>query len=330
MNRRVFLRSFFGMVAFGTSAWMFLKESVAARALDSFVTMGDKDVENAPTKAVVFKAKSFKNIPAVKFLVIGDWGAGGSFQKSIAQQMLQKAEEETPQFILSTGDNIYPNGVNSTDDKQWDTKFKNVYTGEALQLPWYAVLGNHDYRLSPEAQVEYSKVNPQWNMPERYYTFKREFPGVPAVEFFALDTQKMLTDKNERIIQAKWLEEQLLKSEARWKVVVGHHMIRSHGIYGDQEFMLKSVKPLLDKYGVDIYICGHDHDLQLLKAAEDKFTCLISGAGGGARNTAYGENTKFAATNGGFNYIAITNNEMHIQFINRQGKVIFADSILKE
>jgi acid phosphatase len=329
MNRRVFLRSLFGIVALGTSTWAFLKESVAARALSSFVTAGDKEVANAPLTAVVFKEKSFKDIPAVKFLVIGDWGAGGSFQKSIATQMLLKAETEAPQFILSTGDNIYPNGVNSVDDKQWQTKFKNVYTGDALKLPWYAVLGNHDYRLSPEAQVEYSKVDPQWNMPERYFTFKKEFPDATNVEFFMLDTQKMLTDKAEREIQAKWLDEQLLKSKARWKVVVGHHMIRSHGIYGDQEFMLKSVKPVLDKRGVDIYICGHDHDLQLLKAKDDKFTCLISGAGGGARNTSYGENTKFAATNGGFNYIAVTNNELYIEFINRQGIIIFADSIFK-
>jgi acid phosphatase len=330
MNRRVFLRSVFGAVAVGTSAWAFFKESAMARAMGSFVTMGEKEVANAPSTPHVFKTKTFKDIPAVKFLVIGDWGAGGSFQKSIATQMLLKAEAETPQFIVSTGDNIYPNGVTSADDKQWQTKFKNVYTGDALKLPWYAVLGNHDYRLSAEAQVEYSKVDPQWNMPSRYYTFKKEFPGAPVVEFFALDTQKMLTDKSERAVQAKWLDEQLLKSTARWKVVVGHHMIRSHGIYGDQEFMLKSVKPVLDRHGVDLYLCGHDHDLQLLKAPDDTFTCLISGAGGGARNTSYGENTKFAATNGGFNYIAVTEGELYMEFINRRGDVIFADSIFKK
>lgn len=329
MNRRVFLRSLFGIVAFGTSAWAFLRESVAARALGSFVTAGEKEVANAPVTAVVFKEKSFKDIAAVKFLVLGDWGAGGSFQKSIAAQMLAKAQHESPQFVVSTGDNIYPNGVESVHDKQWQTKFKNVYTGDALQLPWYAVLGNHDYRLSPEAQVEYSKKDPQWNMPARYFTFKKEFPGAATIEFFMLDTQKMLTDKSDREVQAKWLNEQLLKSAARWKVVVGHHMIRSHGIYGDQEFMLKSVKPVLDRHGVDIYICGHDHDLQLLKSKDDRFTCLLSGAGGGARNTSYGENTIFAATNGGFNYIAATNDEMYIEFINRQGNVIFADSIFK-
>lgn len=330
MNRRVFIRSMFGIVALGTSAWAFLRESVAARAFDSFIQTGGKTVSNAPAKAIVFREKSFKNIPAVKFLVLGDWGAGGSFQKSIAMQMLLKAQEESPQFVLSTGDNIYPNGVDSVTDKQWQIKFKNVYTGEALQLPWYAVLGNHDYRLSPEAQVEYSKHDTQWNMPERYFTFKKEIPDVTNVEFFMLDTQKMMTDKDDRAQQAKWLEENLLKSKARWKVVVGHHMIRSHGIYGDQEFMLKSVKPLLDKYGVDIYICGHDHDLQYLKAKSDNFHCLLSGAGGGARNTSYGENSIFAETNGGFNYVAVTNDEMHIQFINRTGNVIFADTITKK
>ncbi len=98
-------------------------------------------------------------------------------------QMLVKAQQELPQFIISTGDNIYPNGVDSVDDKQWQTKFKNVYTGDALKLPWYAVLGNQDYRLSPEAQVEYSRHDAQWNMPELCRYPVRTYHVMPYNDF---------------------------------------------------------------------------------------------------------------------------------------------------
>ena len=41
------------------------------------------------------------------------------------------------------GDNIYDSGVTSVTDPQWQTKFEIPYMG--VNLPFYVVLGNHDY-----------------------------------------------------------------------------------------------------------------------------------------------------------------------------------------
>ncbi|MCS6808933.1 MAG: metallophosphoesterase, partial [Bacteroidota bacterium] len=265
---------------------------------------------------------------AIRFFVIGDWGTGTSFQHRVAAAMCSKAGTEKPSFILSTGDNIYNNGVTSIDDLQWKTKFEDVYTCTDLQIPWYVVLGNHDHRGNIQAQRDYHKKNPRWNLPNRYYHVRMYAADSTTLDIFALDTDPLHRNDTAFLFeQSAWLHRCLAASQAHWKIVVGHHMIRSHGAYGDQEFMLRWIKPILDEYNIPLYINGHDHDLQYLKASADKFYCLTSGAGGGARNTAYGTNTIFAATNGGYTYIAVMRHRIYIEFIDIHGTSLFATSI---
>jgi acid phosphatase len=301
-----------------------------AKTLVSGVLPGDKEVRNArPVPS--FTVENFRDSAAVKFLVVGDWGTGVSFQRRVGEAMAARADSMRAAFIISTGDNIYNNGVSSIDDPQWKTKFEDIYNQKALELPWYVVLGNHDWRGSVQAQIEYTKKNPRWNMPAAYYKFTKVLDSVTSVDFFMVDTDPIHRDVKDYIAAQKtWLKGQLDSSTAHWKIVVGHHPIRSHGGYGDQPAQIQHLKPFLDSAGVDLYMNGHDHDLQYLKSPQDKFYCLISGAGGGARETAYGTNSIFAATNGGANFIAITRDRIYVEFFNINGKILFATSIRKE
>ena len=62
----------------------------------------------------------FQYTDELKFLVLGDWGwPQQEDQILVAGAMADWAADNNPQFILTVGDNIYPNGVNSTDDPQW-------------------------------------------------------------------------------------------------------------------------------------------------------------------------------------------------------------------
>lgn len=63
----------------------------------------------------------------------------------VASLMAWRAYSLRPQFVISTGDNMYPHGLNSTDDPRFDASFTSVYSAGSLQVPWHAVLGNHDY-----------------------------------------------------------------------------------------------------------------------------------------------------------------------------------------
>ena len=43
-------------------------------------------------------------------------------------------------FGISTGDNIYDDGIANTSDPLFKESFSNIYTAKSLQKPWY--LGN--------------------------------------------------------------------------------------------------------------------------------------------------------------------------------------------
>jgi tartrate-resistant acid phosphatase type 5 len=291
----------------------------------SFFQQKGKPVKNQPDK-ILFPEVSFKEND-LNFLIIGDWGAGGVIQKNVATNMEKTIPKDYIKFVVSTGDNFYPSGVTSTTDNQWKTKFHNVYKGELQNIKWYVVLGNHDYGLNPQAQVEYSNVFTNWVMPNNYYTFSKTIDNT-TIDFFCIDTQLLIKgSKEEKDKQLQWLEKELSESKALWKICVGHHMIRSGGVYGDQSFMMRTIKPLLDKYGVHLYLSGHDHDLQLIKASDDHFYQLISGAGGGARETGYGKNTLFAHTNGGYVSCSISNKNIQCKFYNQHGVVVFTHKI---
>jgi hypothetical protein len=50
-----------------------------------------------------------------------------------------------PSFVISTGDNFYSHGLKGPDDPYFKQTFSDMYSAPSLQVPWYAVLGNHDY-----------------------------------------------------------------------------------------------------------------------------------------------------------------------------------------
>lgn len=252
--------------------------------------------------------------------VLGDYGTGGSLQKKVARTMNARAAGKgKPLAMVSTGDNIYPGGVTSATDSQWDSKFRTIYALDQLEkLSWIAVLGNHDYRGSVNAQVEYSKLNARWIMPATY--FVQACPGAETLlTFFCLDTQAILQKREGWQLQLQWLKEQVKKSTSTWKVVVGHHPLRSYGHYQDQRFMLEHIKPILDEYGVAAYLCGHDHDLQIIQHPDDGFTCIVSGGGGGCRSTSWGPYSKTAATGGGFAELLFDATTMVAQIVTADG-----------
>lgn len=249
----------------------------------------------------------------LSFLVIGDWGAGGPLQRRVADAMVRVAAQVNASFVVSTGDNFYPSGVTSESDPQWKTKFEKVYA--KLELPWWSVLGNHDHRGNPDAQISYGRVNPRWNMPGR--TWRNDLTG--GLSILGIDTTPMIQGAEGWRKQLDWLDASLTSKPASVSIVVGHHPLRSYGHYGDSSLFVKNLKPILDRHRVRLYMCGHDHDMQLIRNPDDQFSCLVSGAGGGERPTRMGAHSKIAYTDGGFACVRARGSELSVELFDSGG-----------
>ena len=151
-------------------------------------------------------------------------------------------------------------------------------------MKFQACLGNHDIRTdNGDPQVRY----PSFNMNgRRYYTFRRQ-----DIQFFALDTNNNADWQN----QLPWLEKELSSSNAPWKVVFGHHQIYSSGVYGNNQPFIKTFTPLFKKYGVQLYINGHEHSYERTRAI-DGTTYLICGAGAGNRPVGRSQWTEYSTS----------------------------------
>lgn len=277
---------------------------------------------------------------SLSFFVIGDWGRNGySNQKEVAVQMNNVAGKMRPSFIATTGDNIYENGVASVDDPLWMSCFENVYNGRYLLIDWYPTLGNHDYRGNAQAEIDYSKKNKRWNMPARYYSFERNIPGGKDKALFVfIDSDQFEKSyykdpgygdllKQDPQKEIKWLDSVLTVYNTDWKFVFGHHHVYTGGMRRGKVSETKEVlEPILKKHNVNVYFCGHEHDLQYIKP-EGKTSYVVTGAGSELRETGCLPTTKFAASTQGFCAVSISDNDLLLQMIDYKGNVIYKTTI---
>ena len=270
----------------------------------------------------------------LSFFVIGDWGSGTQPQRDVAKSMIKKYAEDGADAVLTCGDNFYPDGVSSVTDALWDIRFENTYPESEFPIPFYPTLGNHDRRGDPEAQVQYTQTvldngkPTRWTMNGLYWTHVfSSLDGDVTVRVTGLDTQPLISGtKEEKDNQITWLENVLSSADEDWNIVIGHHPVYSNGIHGNTLSMIMQVKPLFEKHGVEVYFAGHDHDLQLLKP-KNNVHYVVSGGGGQTRSTHWADNTVFAATNYGFVWVQLNEAEMLVQFLGRDGEVLYATTI---
>ncbi|MCW5908734.1 MAG: metallophosphoesterase [Chitinophagales bacterium] len=264
---------------------------------------------------------------ALVFYVIGDWGRKGKYhQRKVAEAMNTCAEVAPPQFIISTGDNFYTFGVKSTNDKLWKKSYENIYNGNAIkETDWYPVLGNHDHYGNQQAEIDYSKINPHWKMPSDYFAMETKTADNTQVTFVFTNTEPLVHSNNTATNnQWKFIDSTLSASNSAWKLVVGHHPVySSNPMHGDSPPLIEKLKPILEKYNVQAYFCGHDHDLQHQQPKGSKVDYFVSGAGSELRPSASYQHTLFAKSIAGFAMVAITNHTMYVYFIDENGNVIY-------
>lgn len=203
-------------------------------------------------------------------------------------------------FAVMLGDNIYDAGATlgadgRDDAERFEALLNRPYQGLQAQDPGfviYPVLGNHDWDTSREgamAQVAWLEQSPLYEMDGVFYSAR----PAPGVELFAIDTTLLLnaetvyedaltpegapvetneedreepwaTPVGEEARMLAWLEESLAASDARWKLVVGHHPVWSSSgtKHEEAKVLRKLLMPALCRYA-DAYLVGHDHTLEV-------------------------------------------------------------------
>ena len=139
-----------------------------------------------------------------------------------------------------------------------------VYNHSSLEdVNWYLSVGNHDYRWNEWAQVEYSELEPRWNFPHLWHSEVFQ-AGESTLHLVLIDTEALREDINDWEGMLEWLDQELADSESDFKVVVGHRHIYSAGDYGPVSGTnWEVIRPILEANNVDMFVCGHDHNLQV-------------------------------------------------------------------
>jgi len=251
----------------------------------------------------------------IRFVVIGDQGEGNDKQYKVGEQIKNKCDQDGCDFVLLLGDNIYDEGVTSIDDPQWQTKFELPYAD--INVPFYAVLGNHDYgghdlikgqggigaqwNRGP-IEVEYTKVSKKWKMPATYYTLK--FGGAC---FMMLDTNSIFWNDWRYGNQRDWYGPALASLQpCDWVFVAGHHCYLSNGKHGNAGayegidtswigflgdlgfFDGRHIKRFFEeivKDSADVILAGHDHNRQWLHPAQSLGNAEVIVSGAGSKTT---------------------------------------------
>jgi tartrate-resistant acid phosphatase type 5 len=98
------------------------------------------------------------------------------------------AAQLNAQFVVAAGDNVYAHGAVDEFDVRFKESFENVYGGAALQKPWYAVFGNHDYKGNTTAQLEYVKHSTRWQFPSPFYKNSFTAEDGATMDLIMIDT----------------------------------------------------------------------------------------------------------------------------------------------
>lgn len=299
------------MVAAGLTGCALLEDSTGSAVVKQAKPVQTQEIRPVPGEQVL------------TFLLAGDAGTGYAHQHRVAAGMAKVAREYPAGGVLYLGDNFYEFGVTSVSDSQWESAFTDVYADPALQIPFYSVLGNHDYILNEQAQVEYSARNPRWIMPDRYYTRTVAIQPGDSVRLIGLDTN-LLLDETDTTQQLSWLDSVLTSSPVRYQVVFAHHPLYTGGEHGDNAVLQKMLSRRLEKAGVLLYATGHDHHLEVMDPQPTVWH-VISGAAGKSRSVTWSARTRFAATNLGFMTLHLSDSRAWIQVYDADGNRLYSE-----
>ena len=252
----------------------------------------------------------------LRFAVIGDFSAGQP-EKDVSDLV----QSWNPSFVVTVGDNNYPDGAASTIDanvgqyyQQYIYPYKGAYgPGSADQANhFFPALGNHDWNTAnAQPYVNYFTLPNN----ERYYDVTQGDVGIFVVDS---DPHEPSGDTSTSA-QGQWLKGELAASTAKWKLVFFHHPPYSSGGIGNNTWM----RWPFQTWGATAVLSGHDHDYERLNVGGLPY--FVDGLGGediqGFATPVAGSQVRY---NGNYGAMLIDAGATSVtfQFVSRAGVVV--------
>ena len=220
-------------------------------SLSDLTNTGNTNVDGRFTDCKEGKAKPIVLPPVVdpenfSFVVVTDMHMRTD-RDDYMDQIGNFSTNKSASFVLNCGDLV-------DDGESKNYNYVLQREGEALDVPLYSALGNHD--LYSDGWDDFrSKIGPS----SASFTYGNSF-------FLIIDTASCKVGGK----QFDWIEDKLRESHAEHKFVISHMClydsdVETPTILCDPDERLKMIS-LLKEYDVDYFLCGHKHWVE-----EDKY-----------------------------------------------------------
>ena len=295
-----------------------------------------------PLTAFAQTAQDWKAMErSIGVVLANDLGRNGYYdQKPISETMAALCETVDVECVVAPGDIHHFEGVRSVDDPLWMTNYELIYSHPELMIPWHCTLGNHEYRGTTQACIDYTRKSARWNMPERYHTFVLTADDGTTLRFVLIDTTPLIdkyrteTDKypdavlQDRDRQLAWMDSVLTAANEDWVLVAGHHPVYADTGKDDSERadMQKYVRPVLQRHSdkVAMYLCGHIHNFQHIRPGNgDPIDYVVnSSASLSRKKVAPTPGAVFVSGESGFSFIAADRHSLTLYMLDKEGRTL--------
>ncbi len=216
----------------------------------------------------------------VRFDVLGSSGVASSAQHAIAAEM----EADAPDFILHTGDVVFPRGALC----HYGLRYFGPYEDLIGNSPVAPAVGEIDLKFKDGRAFR--------------ETFEAE-PGSPLYHSFdygpvhvaVLDSELYERDDQQGVdMQRTWLADDLQATQRPWTVVVIHRPFYSSTSGAASDAIRDDLGPLFAEHGVDLVLTGHARNYERFQP-DGGITYVVTGGGGAGLQSLGSERTSVAA-----------------------------------
>jgi predicted phosphodiesterase len=185
---------------------------------------------------------------------------------------------------------------------------------KAAGIPFKGAQGNHDSK-------SYAKL---FGQPSMLFAF-----DAGQARIILLNTEDSVSSN------AVFLENELKTTKQPWTIVAMHKpLYTSPSVHPEEKELASKLQPLIDKYGVDLVLYGHNHNYERIKFPDKPTLFVQAGTAGESHYNISGERSGGGVlyqddNNFGIVKLTVNSNTLSGQFISHGGKILDSFSITK-